>query len=64
LSEQDPELTDRVILLADAKDGQPLAPNEGPFRIIVPGEKRAARWVRQFQGEYSPTELNSLPKPV
>jgi DMSO/TMAO reductase YedYZ molybdopterin-dependent catalytic subunit len=49
LSELDPELTDRVILLADAKDGQPLAPNEGPFRIIVPGEKRAARWVRQVK---------------
>jgi hypothetical protein len=33
--------------LADTKDGQPLPPREGPFRIIVPGEKRPARWVRQ-----------------
>jgi hypothetical protein len=47
LAELDPEITDRVILLADTKDGQPLSPREGPFRIIVPGEKRAARWVRQ-----------------
>jgi hypothetical protein len=47
LAELEPELTDRVILLADTKDGQPLSPREGPFRIIVPGEKRPARWVRQ-----------------
>ena len=49
LAEIDPELTDRVILLADAKHGQPLPPREGPFRIIVPGEKRPARWVRQVK---------------
>ena len=47
LAELDAELTDRVVLLADTKDGQPLPPREGPFRIIVPGEKRPARWVRQ-----------------
>jgi hypothetical protein len=44
LAELDPELTDRVILLADTKDGQPLPLREGPFRIIVPGEKLPARW--------------------
>jgi Oxidoreductase molybdopterin binding domain len=47
LAELEPELTDRVILLADTKDGQPLSPREGPFRIIVPGEKHPVRWVRQ-----------------
>jgi hypothetical protein len=47
LAELDSELTDRVILLADTKDGQALSSREGPFRIIVPGEKRPARWVRQ-----------------
>ena len=49
LAELDLELTDRVILLADTKDGQPLPPNEGSFRIIVPGEKRPARWVREVR---------------
>ena len=49
LAELDPELTDRVILLADTKDGQPLPPREGTFRIIVPGEKRPARWVCQVR---------------
>jgi hypothetical protein len=49
LAELNPELTDRVILLADTKDGQPLPSREGPFRIIVPGEKSPGRWVRQVQ---------------
>ena len=49
LAELDPELTDRVILLADTKDSQPLPLREGPFRIIVPGEKRPSRWVRQVK---------------
>jgi DMSO/TMAO reductase YedYZ molybdopterin-dependent catalytic subunit len=49
LAEIDPELTDRVILVADSKDSQPLPPREGPFRIIVPDEKRPARWVRQVR---------------
>jgi hypothetical protein len=47
LPELDPGFTDRVILLADKADGHPLDSKEGPFRIIVPGEKRMARWVRQ-----------------
>ena len=47
LPELDPAFTDRVILLADRADGQPLDSKTGPFRIVVPGEKRMARWVRQ-----------------
>jgi hypothetical protein len=47
LPELDPAFTDRVILLADRRDGKPLDEREGPLRIVVPGEKRAARWVRQ-----------------
>lgn len=50
LSELDPAFTDAVILLADRKDGKPLSENEGPLRIIVPGEKRHARWIRQVTG--------------
>jgi hypothetical protein len=49
LAELDPDLTDRVIVLADIRDGQPLPPSEGSFRIIVPGEKRPARSVRQVR---------------
>ena len=47
LPELDPAFTDRVLFLADQRDGQPLPDNEGPYRIVVPGEKRHARWVRQ-----------------
>jgi hypothetical protein len=47
LPELDPAFTDRVILLADRRDGQPLSSHEGPLQIIVPCEKRHARWVRQ-----------------
>jgi hypothetical protein len=47
LPELDPAFTDRVILLADRADGHPLDDKEGPFRIVIPSEKRMARWVRQ-----------------
>ena len=47
LPELDPGFTDRTILLADRADGHPLDNKEGPLRIVVPGEKRMARWVRQ-----------------
>jgi len=50
LPELDPGFTDRVILLADKADGHPLDSKEGPLRVVVPGEKRAARWVRQVTG--------------
>jgi len=38
--------TDRRILLVDRRDGKDLSSAEGPFRIVVPGEKRHARWIR------------------
>jgi DMSO/TMAO reductase YedYZ molybdopterin-dependent catalytic subunit len=47
VAELDPAFTDRVILLADHRDGKPLSTQSGPFQIIVPGEKKHARWVRQ-----------------
>ncbi len=47
LPELDPEFTDRVILLADRRDDKPLAGQAGPLQVIVPGEKKHARWVRQ-----------------
>jgi hypothetical protein len=45
--ELDPAFTERVVLLADQRDGQPLATAEGPLRLVVPDEKRQARGVRQ-----------------
>jgi hypothetical protein len=50
LPELDHAFTDRVIILADRRDGKPLAEKEGPLCIVVPYEKRQARWVRQVVG--------------
>jgi DMSO/TMAO reductase YedYZ molybdopterin-dependent catalytic subunit len=43
LAELDSAFTDRVVILADQMEGKPLPPANGPFRIIVPGDKRPAR---------------------
>lgn len=43
LAELDTGFTDRVVILADESSGRPLPDNEGPFRLVVPGEKRPAR---------------------
>lgn len=47
LAELDPGFTDRVVILADRRDGKPLAENAAPFQIIVPGELKHGRWIRQ-----------------
>ena len=47
IAELDSRFTDRVVIVADVKDGRPLPAAEGPYRLIVPGEKRPARWARQ-----------------
>jgi hypothetical protein len=47
LAEFDPDFTSREILLADKRDGKPLDAKEGPWRIVAPGDKRPARWIRQ-----------------
>ena len=43
----DSGFTDRVAILADRRHGAALGGNEGPFQLIVSGEKRPARWGRQ-----------------
>ena len=47
VAEFDPAFTDRVAILADRKNGAPLAGNAAPFQLVVLAEKRPARWVRQ-----------------
>jgi hypothetical protein len=47
LAEVDPEFRDSQAIVADARDGQPLGKN-GPFQLIVPGDKRPARWVHNL----------------
>lgn len=47
LAELDPKFRDDEVLLADRRDGAVIADEEGPFRLVAPGEKRQGRWVRQ-----------------
>jgi hypothetical protein len=47
LPELDPAFTEKQVILAVLKDGKPLDAKEGPYRIMIPDEKRMARWVRQ-----------------
>jgi len=47
LPELDPAFTDKQVVLAFLKDGKPLDDKEGPYRLVIPSEKRMARWVRQ-----------------
>jgi len=46
LAEFDDAFSGRVILLADREDGGPLPDGQGPLRLVVPGDKRVARWAR------------------
>ena len=47
IAELDAAFTDQIVLLADRRDGRPLLPDTGPWQIVVPNDKRPARWMRQ-----------------
>jgi Oxidoreductase molybdopterin binding domain len=47
LPEIDPDFTDKQIVLAFLQNGKPLNAKAGAYRIVIPEEKRMARWVRQ-----------------
>jgi molybdopterin-dependent oxidoreductase-like protein protein len=49
LAELDSAFRADVPLLATQRGGAALPANEGPFRIILPGERRPARWIRQVR---------------
>jgi hypothetical protein len=49
LADLDPSFSDRTILVADAQDGASLPDDAGPFRLVIPGDARPARWVRQIR---------------
>jgi hypothetical protein len=47
-----------VSILADRKDGALLGGNAAPFQLILTGERRPARWVRQVAS----IEIRTVPK--
>lgn len=48
LPEFDPAFGNRVVLLADRRDGHALAADEAPLRLVIPDDRRRARWVRKI----------------
>jgi hypothetical protein len=57
IAEVEADFNDHVILVADTRDGKPLLPDTGPLQLIVPQDKRAARWIRQV----TTLEVRQLP---
>jgi DMSO/TMAO reductase YedYZ molybdopterin-dependent catalytic subunit len=49
LAELDSDFEDSEVLVADRMDGQPLDEKIGPLRLVVPHDKRPARWIRMLQ---------------
>jgi hypothetical protein len=47
LAELDRTLGNTLVLLADHENGQALPESDGRWRLVVPGDERPARWVRQ-----------------
>jgi DMSO/TMAO reductase YedYZ molybdopterin-dependent catalytic subunit len=48
LGELDSSIQDLDVLVADTLDGQPIPDKVGPLRLVVPHDKRPARWVRML----------------
>ena len=49
LPEFDPQFTDVQPLIATKADGQPLSATQGPYRIVLPQDKKPARSLRMLQ---------------
>ena len=49
LTELDPSFTDNKIIVADTVNGKPLFQYQGPFRLVVPNEKKGARSIRMLE---------------
>lgn len=49
LAELSPDLGARRGIVALEQDGQPLGEKDGPLRIVLEGDKRPARWIRQLE---------------
>jgi Oxidoreductase molybdopterin binding domain len=49
LAELDSDFVNSEVLVADTLDGGPIDAKRGPFRLVVPHDKRPARWVRMLK---------------
>ncbi len=48
LVELDSMFQDNKVIVADMMDGKPLQPDHGPLQLVVPQDRRHARWVRML----------------
>jgi Oxidoreductase molybdopterin binding domain len=48
LAELLPDIGNRAVWLALDMDGQPIAPADGPMKVLVPDDAKPGRWVRQL----------------
>ena len=48
LPELDSDFEDSDVLVADTMGGKPINDKLGPLRLVVPNDKRPARWVRML----------------
>jgi len=46
LGELDADMGAAKVVLVDRHEGKPLDAKDGPLRLVVPGDQRPARWIR------------------
>jgi DMSO/TMAO reductase YedYZ molybdopterin-dependent catalytic subunit len=49
LAELSPDFGGRKGIVAVEQDGKPLGEEDGPLRIVLEGDQRPARWIRQLE---------------
>jgi hypothetical protein len=65
LADFDDQFSHRTLLLADQEEGKPLVEKSGPFQLIAPGDKKAARWARMVTSiEVFPVVAPQTPAPM
>jgi len=60
LAEVDPAFGDARMIVAYKVNGKPLPDREGPLRLVIPAEKRDARWIRMVEK----IEIAATPQPI
>jgi DMSO/TMAO reductase YedYZ molybdopterin-dependent catalytic subunit len=49
LAELDADFAAESVLVVDTADGKEIGADQGPVRLVVPGDKRQGRWVRTLK---------------
>jgi DMSO/TMAO reductase YedYZ molybdopterin-dependent catalytic subunit len=49
VAEMDGDFAGQAVIVADTADGKDLGADQGPLRLVVPGDKRQGRWVRMLK---------------